>query len=143
MSKQTAAVVLCVLALTACASVPMAPPDSDRVAKAFATAPDKANLYVYRNEHLGATIRLPVLIDGVSAGNTAAMTYIYRQLEPGSHVLTSKGENDATLAVDLQPGQNYFVWQEVKVGMWSARTQLHLVDTAKGEAGVGESQRVQ
>ena len=35
-----------------------------------------------------------------------------------------------------EAGKTYFVWQEVKMGMFSARSRLGLVEAAKGQAGV-------
>ncbi|WP_168196438.1 hypothetical protein [Bdellovibrio sp. NC01] len=32
--------------------------------------------------------------------------------------------------------KNYYVWQEVKMGILWARTKLHKVDEAEGQAGV-------
>jgi hypothetical protein len=39
-------------------------------------------------------------------------------------------------------GKIYYVWQEVKMGMFSARSALHQVDAAKGQKGVEESKLV-
>lgn len=136
--KLMAAVALtAVLLMTGCASVPMASKDSDAKAKQFAPSQgNTANLYIYRNEILGSAIKMTVLIDGVSVGDTVANSYIFKSLPAGSHTVTSKAENDASLTVDMTAGQNYFVWQEVKMGALYARSKLHLVDEATGEAGV-------
>ncbi len=126
------------LALTGCASVPMAAPEKDQQAKTYAVAPGKANIYIYRNESFGAAIKLPVVADGKAIGDTAAKTYLLVEAAPGKHTLVSKAENDSTLEVNTQAGQNYFVWQEVKMGVMSARSKLQLVDEATGKAGVEE-----
>jgi hypothetical protein len=55
----------------------------------------------------------------------------------------SKTENDVTLDIDAQPGKNYYVWQEVKMGMFAARSALHLVDETTGEAGVKQCKLIQ
>jgi len=131
------------ICVSGCASVPMATPEADAIAKQFVVDPAKANIYVYRSETMGAAVKMPVLIDNVSVGDTAAKTYIYRQVTPGEHVITSKTENDATLSVNAEPGRNYFVWQEVKMGAFAARSALHLVDESKGHEGVAECKLVQ
>ena len=41
--------------------------------------------------------------------------------------------------VDAQPGNTYYIWQEVKMGMMSAGSKLHVVDAAQGKKGVGET----
>jgi Protein of unknown function (DUF2846) len=125
-----------------CASVPMASAERDAEAKAFSTTAGKANLYIYRNESMGAAVKMPVLVDSVSVGDTTAKTYILKQVDPGTHVVTSKSEHDATLSVDTVGGANYFIWQEMKMGMWSAGSALHQVDEAKGQKAVKECKLV-
>ncbi len=79
-----------VAVLTGCASVPEAPPEMDQAAKAFSAPRDKAGVYVYRNETMGAAIKLHVLIDDKYLGETASKTYFYTQVEPGIHTVTGK-----------------------------------------------------
>ena len=45
-----------------------------------------------------------------------------------------------SLNFDAMAGKLYFVWQEVKMGMLSARTKLQLVSDDVGKKGVMESQ---
>ena len=135
--------VLSAALLSGCASVPMASLDADASAKTFQTDPGMANVYVYRNETLGSAIKMPILIDGMSVGDTASKTYVFKKVSPGSHIITSKAETDATVTIDMKGGYNYFVWQEVKMGAFTARSQLHVVDDATGRAGVTECKLVQ
>jgi hypothetical protein len=110
----------------------------DAELKAFKPSPDKAQLYVYRNESFGAAIKMTVLLDGRILGDTAAKTYLYSEIEPGNHRLTSKTENDSVLDFTAVGGRIYYVWQEVKMGLWSARSSLQMVDEQTGQAGVRE-----
>lgn len=119
-----------------CASVPKAPAELDLAAKEFRTTPGKANLYVFRDEGLGSAVKMPVLLDGRLLGDTAAKTFLLTAVEPGAHTLLSKTENDAVLDFTAEPGKNVYVWQEVKMGVWSARSKLHLVDEASARARV-------
>lgn len=95
----------------------MASPEMDTSAKSYAVKPKKANIYVYRNEVFGAAVKLGVLLDGRAVGDTASKTFLLLGVDPGSHTIVSKSENDATLKVDAVAGRNYFVWQEVKMGL--------------------------
>lgn len=129
--------------LTGCASVQMASPDKDFAAKSFAVKAEKANIYVYRNESMGAAIKMPVLMDSKLIGDTAAKTYIKLEVLPGDYTMISKAENDSTLQLRTEAGKNYFVWQEVKMGMFAARSSLQLVDESTGRAGVQECKMIQ
>ena len=131
-----AAVLLGVLGMSGCASVPMADKSADAQAKQFQPAPDKAKVYVYRNEVMGAAVKMPVLIDNQSVGDTTSKTYIEKDLQPGPHTITSKTEKDSTITIDMLAGKIYYVWQEVKMGVWKARSTLHLMSTADGQKGV-------
>lgn len=130
------------LLMAGCASVPMASQSADSQAKTFTPSADKAVLYIYRNENMGAAIKMPLLVDGVSVGDTAAHTYVRKELPPGEHVITSKTEKDSTLTIEMLAGKVYYVWQEVKMGMFAARSALHQVDAEKGQKGVDESKLI-
>jgi hypothetical protein len=121
---------------TGCASVPMAAKEADLAAKEFKTVPGRANLYVFRDESMGAAVKMPVVLDGRLLGDTAAKTFLLATLEPGPHSLLSKTENDARLDFLAQPGKNVFVWQEVKMGLLAARSALHLLDEASARERV-------
>ena len=142
-ASKTLVAALAVAALAGCASVPMASPELDARAKAFATDPAKAGLYVYRNESLGAAIKMPVTLDGKPVGTTAAKTYLMLMVEPGKHRLLSDAEGDSVLDLDLKAGTNTFVWQEVKMGMLSAGSKLQVVDEARGKADIAACKLIQ
>ena len=125
------------LSIGCAAHVPMAPRSGILAAKQFATTPDRANLYVYRNENLGFAVSLGLMLDGDWLGETAAQTYFVVPVQPGPHVVVSKGEGTTELRFTAEPSKNY-VWQEVKMGFASARSALHLVEEAGGRAGVLE-----
>ncbi|WP_161957707.1 DUF2846 domain-containing protein [Aeromonas caviae] len=128
--------------LSGCASVPMADATADAQAKQFVAPKDAANLYIYRNETFGTAVKMPVLVDGVAVGDTVAHSYILKLVTPGSHTITSKSENDATLTLSTEAGKNYYVWQEVKMGLLMARSKLSQVSEEEGKQGVMESKLV-
>ena len=129
--------------VTGCASVPMASMDEDTKAKSFAVRTDKSNIYVYRNETIGSAVRMTVALDGKLAGQTAMQTYFLFEVDPGSHEVSSVAENTSTLRLNTEGGKAYFVWQEVKMGLWMARSQLQQVDEQTGRKGVAECKRAQ
>ena len=124
------------LALCACASVPMARPERDLDAKRFEVPPDQALLYVYRDETFGSAIKLTVLVDGQHVGDTAAHTFLLVPIAAGRHQIVSKSENDSSVELTAREGKAYFVWQEVKMGLFAARSELHLVNGKAGRAAV-------
>ena len=125
--------------LVGCASVNMGSAHQDAEAKKFIAPKENAGLYVYRNESLGPAIKMEVDLDGASMGQNVAKTYLYKEIKPGKHTLTSKAENNDTLEIDAKPGMLYYVWQEVKMGIFYARTKLHLVNESEGQLGVNET----
>jgi len=108
----------------------------------FYRGQDKAALYIFRNEGIGAGVKMDVLIDGAPVGQTAAHTFIYKEVAPGKHSITSKSENTDTIEIDAKPGTLTYVWQEVKMGVLYARTKLSVVSDFQGKKGVQESKLI-
>ncbi len=121
-----------------CASVQMASPEADKQAKQFSVPPGKSRIYVYRNETMGGAIKIPVMLDGKMMGSTAPKTYFAWDVTPGNHDIMCAGENNVSLRVNAPSGRAVYVWQEMKMGMMSARCALNLVDETTGRAGVME-----
>ena len=128
--------------VSACASVPMAPPEMDMKAKNMTAPNDKALVYLYRNESMGAAMKLTVNVDGKYAGQTAAKTYFMWLLPPGKHDFASIAENTTNVSLDAKAGETYYIWQEIKMGVLSARSKLQLVDKETGKKGVEESKLI-
>lgn len=112
----------------------------DAALKTFTAKPEVAGIYVYRNESMGAAVKMDVIVDGKNLGETAAKTYFYTEVAPGKHTVASKAENTDTLELNTVAGKLYYVWQEVKMGVLYARTKLHLVGEEDGRKGVQETQ---
>jgi len=100
---------------------------------------EKAGIYIYRNENIGAAVKMDLQIDGKHIGQTAAKTYFFVEVPAGKHTVTSISENTDTLSIDAVAGKLYYVWQEVKMGVLYARTRLHLATEEDGRKGVLES----
>lgn len=132
----------CVLLLLGgCASVPMDSMNSDQTSKQFEVPADKSGIYLYRNENFGGAIAMTVALNGRVAGQTGPKTYFHWVVEPGQHEISSITENTSTLVLNTEPGRNYYIWQEVKMGLWTARSLLQEVDAATGQAGVLECKK--
>ena len=131
------------MVLASCRTVPMANIEDDSKAKNFSTKPNKAQIYIYRNEMIGAAIKIDVNLDGQLVGRTLSDTYLLLEVPPGKHTIMSEAENKSSLDIDAAKGKSYFIWQEVKMGFWLARSELHSVDESTGKAGVRECKMIQ
>jgi Protein of unknown function (DUF2846) len=132
----TALLAVTVLA-TGCATVNKATPEADSSAKAFRPNQATSQVYVYRNEMLGAALSMPVTVNGKLIGATGAKTFFKLDLPAGKHTLTSQGDT-SKLELVTEAGKLYFVWQEVKMGGFSGGSKLQLVTEAVGKQGVQE-----
>lgn len=126
-----------------CASVPMAPLEDDARAKTYSVRPDKSSIYVYRNETFGGAVALTVTLNGRVAGQSGPQTFFLFEVDPGTHEVTSIGENTSALRLSTEAGKAYYLWLEVKMGMWQPRTLLQQVDEDTGRKGVAECKRAQ
>ncbi|MCF7203531.1 DUF2846 domain-containing protein [Pseudomonas oligotrophica] len=124
--------------MTGCASVPMEAPEKDQAFKAFPAPPqDQAGLYIFRDSLLGAALKKTVKIDGEVIGETAANTYFYRTVTPGSHLLATESEfSDNTLELDAQAGKNHYVRQSIKMGLFVGGAKLTEVSDEEGRKAV-------
>lgn len=81
-----------------------------------------------------------MILDSEILCNTTPKIYLQTEIAPGKHRLISKSENASDLDFEAIAGKIYYVWQEVKMGLWQARSQLQMMDEKTGQAGVLESQ---
>ncbi|MAG65962.1 DUF2846 domain-containing protein [Pseudomonas sp.] len=129
------AVLVAAAMATGCASINKAPSAMNTEAKQFNTHPDYAQVYVYRNETFGAALSMPVSVDGRQAGTTGPKSFFRFQLEPGQHTISSQN-GASSLLLNTEANRNYFVWQEVKMGLVSGGSKLQVVSEQQGRAGV-------
>ncbi len=139
-------VAVCAVSMSAflfgCASVNKATPQADAEAKSFKPNPNVSQVYLYRNETLGAALSMPVTVNGKLAGNTGANSYFKFDLPAGKHAFTSQGDG-SKLDLATENGKIYYVWQEVKMGMMSGGSKLQIVPEEVGKKGVLECTRIQ
>ena len=137
------AIIVGLAALSGCASVPMASDAADGAAKTFSVRPGFSNIYVYRNQSFGSAVAMTVAVDGVVVGTTAADTYVVVEVRPGAHTVQSKSEDESSIRITAGPGQNYFVYQEVTMGRFRARSLLHAVDEKQARDDLEECRLVE
>lgn len=128
------------LIISGCASVPMASDAADQRAKQFKPVAGKANIYIYRDEYLGGALQMPVEVNGKNVGTTGPKTYIFLEVKPGKYNIMSDGNKDKedVITINAKKGNNYYVWQEIKMGLLMGGTKLSVVDKKTGRKGVLE-----
>lgn len=94
---------------------------------------DKALVYVMRTTIIGYKIHSKLAVDGEWKGTNRGKTYFFFTLDPGEHFICSESENQDAMALTVEAGKTYYVQQQVKAGMWKARTKLAILDEAKGK----------
>lgn len=130
----------CFVLLTGCAKAPMAVPERDISAKQFTPVPGKAVVYVYRNEHFGAAIKVPIVINNQTVGSTVAMSYFRIMLDPGPCVVECKAERDGKATFQVEAGKIYFFRQEMKMGFLAGACMMHLIPEVEGRQAIAECQ---
>ncbi len=136
------ALFIAALALVGCAQVPRASVDQEAKAKQFAPQADTASLYIFRDEMFGGAITMPVNLNNQNIGHTGPKSFFHLNVAPGKYTIESVAETTTSLSIDVEAAKNYFVWQEVKMGLMSARSQLSLTDEARGRQGVQGSKMI-
>lgn len=130
---------LMTLYLAGCAAtVPMASSEEDSHRKAFGKpSAGNAGLYIYRDSTLGFALAKGVYVDDQMLGQTASMTYFYKEVKPGVHKISTEsefGNNDINVTVSA--GRNYFINQYIKMGLFVGGSDLQLMGEAAGMNGV-------
>lgn len=102
--------------------------------KAFPRPPQgMAGLYVYLNSHFFQGVRLNVYLDGAPLGKTMDKAFLYTVIAPGAHDLTTESEfGDKTIILHAPAGENLFVEQVMKLGMFSVRSDLKQISEQEG-----------
>lgn len=122
--------------LAGCASVPMDTPSADAALKSFSAPPaDQAGLYIYRDSFAGQGLKKTLKIDGEVIGETANRTYFYRLISPGNRVIATESEfSDNSINLMAVAGQNYYVRQSIKMGVFVGGAKLEVVPEATAQA---------
>jgi hypothetical protein len=136
------ALFIAALALVGCAQVPRASMTEEAKAKQFVPQAETASLYIFRDEVIGSAITMPVNLNNQNIGHTGPKSFFYLNVAPGRYTIESVAETTTSFSIDVEAAKNYFVWQEMKMGLMSARSQLSLTDEARGRQGVQGSKMI-
>lgn len=126
---------MAVLLVVGCASVPMQDVKTSGQAKAFNTPTNgNAGLYVYRDTALGSALKKDVWVDGECLGETAPKMFFYKEiLGNQKHVITTESEfGNQDLWLETKAGENYFVKQVIRPGLFVAGAYLKEMEAGQG-----------
>jgi hypothetical protein len=127
--------ILVVLLLAGCAQLP--PSAEDIQAKRFEPVPDKAVIYIVR-DNVGAHLDHSLWLDESAMITTHTGTYYRWEVAPGTHRIMGGAESTAALTLNVEAGKLYFVHHIVYGVEWNAAylTGLRHLDDQAGRTRV-------
>ena len=127
------------LLISGCASVDMASKAESAKAKEF-NSPNQGNagVYVYRDSFVGKALKKDVWIDGKCIGESAPDVFFYTEVEGGkNHKIDTESEfSPNTLELMFDAGQNYFIRQFIKIGVFVGGAGLEQIPEEQGKIAV-------
>jgi len=125
---------ICLLSLTGCAirSVPLATLAQTNNVKQF-TLPssDKAGLYIYRSSIIGGGLKKDIWVNNQCVGQSNSHIFFYREV-PGDQEITITTESEFSpneLKLMVQGGENYFIEQYTKMGVFVYGANVRIMDS--------------
>jgi hypothetical protein len=122
-----------VLAMTLAGCVQLPPHPQDAQAKQFQSVPDKAVIYVVRNDPDINWQPAPLVLDGGGGVTTYPGTFIRWEVAPGPHRITGLSGDGGLITLNTAAGKVYFVRQTV-LGFGSPSSNLQTVSESDGRA---------
>ncbi len=140
---RTAPSLVLMLALGACASVPMADPQADQEGKRFdPPAQGSGAVYVYRPGWMALAKPVDVGVAGGYHAELASNTYFRLEGPPGPIDIVCKTDNTAERQVNVAAGETRYVEVAMNAGFWGPRCSINEVSPNEGQAAVRRSRRV-
>lgn len=136
MSKYVAAAALATALISGCASVPMESKDASAKAKQF-NPPSAGNsgLYIYRDSFVGKALKKDIWVDGKCLGESAPDVFFHDEVKGDQeHKFSTESEfspNDLT--IKTAAGQNYFIRQYIRLGVFVGGANLELVNAEEAK----------
>ena len=97
---------------------------------------NQGRIYVMRPSNFGSfasAVTFSVSDSGRLIGKTGPSGFLCWEREPGTAQVMAEAEKDVKLEVAVQAGKVVYIRQKAKIGWWTARTSLTLVDEAEGK----------
>jgi len=131
------------LALGACASVPVASPQEDADAKRFGRPDsDRSALYIYRQGWMALGKNVEVAIANGARAELMPNSYLRLDGPPGPVEISCKADNTDTRQIEIAPGQTRYVEVAMRAGWWGPSCEIAEAPTDQGQAAVRGGTRV-
>ena len=129
MIKKAVLISLASTLFAGCASVPMESKEASNQAKSFSIPTgENAGLYIYRSGGPGTALKKDVWVDDECIGETAPNMFFYQVVKGNEeHKISTESEfspND--LFIKTESGQNYFIKQYMKMGVFVGGANMAL-----------------
>ncbi|GAA5523515.1 hypothetical protein Maes01_00060 [Microbulbifer aestuariivivens] len=141
MFKKIAIISVLTAFFTGCASVPMESDDKASKLKEYASPKDgSAGLYIYRTFGPGTALKKDIWLNDECVGQSAPNVFFYKEV-PGDteyKVSTESEFSPNDLMLQAKSGENYFIEQYIKMGVFVGGADLKLVSTEEGKRDLAE-----
>lgn len=97
-------------------------------------------IYILRPTKYLGTWRLDVNCDGQFIGTTKGNNFVYTNLHAGKHKIETIGENTEELDIILDSGKVYYIEQVPRMGVWSPRSSLFILNAKEGQEKLSNCQ---
>ena len=139
MNQYIATAALSAILVSGCASVPMESKEASIQAKQFnPPSAGNAGLYVYRDSFVGKALKKDLWLDGKCLGESAPDVFFYEEVKGNQeHTLSTESEfspND--LAIKTAAGQNYYIRQYIKLGVFVGCANLEVVNENEAKQAI-------
>jgi hypothetical protein len=131
------------LALAACATVPLAPPQADQEGKRFdPPGPGAGVIYVYRTGWMASARTVEVGVPNGFHATLALNTYFRLEGPPGPVEIDCKADNTASNQVNIADGEIRYVEVAMNAGLLGPQCSVQETPPQQGQAAVMRAKRV-
>ena len=94
--------------------------------------PAKGRIYLLRPSSSGGSVGMNVADNGHPIGSTGPKGFLCWEREPGDVIVSSTAENTRRVSLPVRAGSIHYVLQNIRMGIWMARTELEVIDAERG-----------
>lgn len=95
--------------------------------------PAKGRIYVMRSTSYGGAAGMNIADGGNPIGNTGPKGFLCWEREPGDVIVSATAENTSRVSLAVRAGSIHYILQNIRMGIWMARTELEVVDEGRGQ----------